>query len=197
MEVDHHVAISDKVAPQIELIRIFQVHHHEETHPELPSSHVEDRCWCSPGHVAAKPNFVGIRPSLVKPILCLVFMGITLTTAPVSRSPVTSTFSPSVLLRPSWCPYPHVSLIEEVTERVRLSRAKDEDLGYLNLVHKLIPPHRKESEETTSKLDKLMKKMEPGSCVDLVCGGGEHSCDGRSCVRIQFFSEGGFSHVVW
>ena len=28
--------------------------------------------------------------------------------------------------------------------------------------------------------------MEPGSCLDLVCGGGEHSCDGRFCVRIQF-----------
>ena len=52
------------------------------------------------------------------------------------------------------------------------------------MVHKLILTHRKESEETTSKLDKLVKKMEPGSCLDLVCGGGEHSCDGRSCVRI-------------
>ena len=82
-----------------------------------------------------------------------------------------------------------MSLIKEVTERVRLSRAKDEDLGKPNLVHKLIPPHRKKSEETTSKLDKLMKKIEPGSCVDLVCGGGDHSCDGRSCVRIQFFQK--------
>ena len=42
------------------------------------------------------------------------------------------------LLRPSWCPHPHASLIEEVTERVRLSPAKDEDLGNLNMVHKLI-----------------------------------------------------------
>ena len=25
--------------------------------------------------------------------------------------------------------------------------------------------------------------MEPGSCLDLARGGGEHSCDGRSCVR--------------
>ena len=25
------------------------------------------------------------------------------------------------LLRPSWCPHPHASLIEEVTERVRLT----------------------------------------------------------------------------
>ena len=40
---------------------------------------------------------------------------------------------------------------------------RDEDLGNLNVVHKLILPHRKESEETTSKLDKLVKKREPGS----------------------------------
>ena len=33
------------------------------------------------------------------------------------------------LLRPSWCPHLHASLIEEVTERVRLSPAKDEELG--------------------------------------------------------------------
>ena len=66
------------------------------------------------------------------------------------------------------------------------------------MVHKLILPHRKESEKTTSKLDKLVKKMEPGSCLDLldlVCGGGEYSCDGQSCVRIQ--TKGGLSHVVW
>ena len=37
------------------------------------------------------------------------------------------------LLRPFWCPHPHASLIEEVTEQVRLSPAKDEDLGYLNV----------------------------------------------------------------
>ena len=29
------------------------------------------------------------------------------------------------LLRPSWCPHPHASLIEEVTEPVRLTRTKD------------------------------------------------------------------------
>ena len=45
------------------------------------------------------------------------------------------------LLRPSWCPHHHASLIEEVTEQVRLSPAKDEDLGYLNLVNKLILHH--------------------------------------------------------
>ena len=29
--------------------------------------------------------------------------------------------------------------------------------------------------------------MEPGSCLKLTCGGGGHTCDGRSCVRIQSF----------
>ena len=58
------------------------------------------------------------------------------------------------LLRPSWCPSPHTSLIKEVTERVRLSAAKDEDLGNLNVVHKLILPHGQDSEETASQLDK-------------------------------------------
>ena len=47
------------------------------------------------------------------------------------------------LLRPSRCPHPHESLIEEVTERVRLSPAMDEDLGNLNVVRKLILSHRK------------------------------------------------------
>ena len=46
------------------------------------------------------------------------------------------------LLRPSWCPHPQASLNEEVTERMRLSPAKDEDLANLNLIHKLILPHR-------------------------------------------------------
>ena len=82
------------------------------------------------------------------------------------------------LLRPSWFPHPHASLIEEVTERMRLSPTKDEDLGTLIVVHKLILSHRKESEESMSKLDKSAKKMEHGSCVDLMCGSGERSCDG-------------------
>ena len=82
------------------------------------------------------------------------------------------------LLRPSWCPHPHGSLIKGVTDRVRLSPAKDEDLWYLKVVHKLILPHRKEWEESTSKLVKLVKMMEPDSCLGLVCGGGEHSRDG-------------------
>ena len=90
---------------------------------------------------------------------------------------------------PPWCPHPHAGLIEEVTERVRLSPTKDEDLGTLNVVHKLILPHSKELRETTNKLDKSVKKMEPGSCLDLTCRSGERSCDGRSCVRIQSFQK--------
>ena len=67
---------------------------------------------------------------------------------------------------------------------------KDEDLGNLNVIHKLILPHCKELEETTSKPDKSVEKMEPGSYLDLAGGGGgEHSCDGRSCVRIHSFQE--------
>ena len=95
------------------------------------------------------------------------------------------------LLKPSWSPHPYTSLIGAgeigVTERVRLSPVKDEDLGKLNIVHKLILPHQGESEGALSKLDKLVKKMKPGSCLDLACGGGEHSCDGLFCVRIQSF----------
>ena len=45
------------------------------------------------------------------------------------------------------------------------------------------------TEETTSKQEKLVKKMEPVSCLDLVCGGGDHFCDGRSCVRILSFEK--------
>ena len=89
-------------------------------------------------------------------------------------------------LRPSWCPHPHASLIEEVTERVRLTSTKDEDLGTLDVIHKLIPPQNKKSGEATSKLVSV-KKLQPGSCLDSTCGGGEHTCDGRSCVRIQSF----------
>ena len=81
------------------------------------------------------------------------------------------------LLRPSWCPHPHASPIEEVTGRVRLAPTKDEDLATLSIVHKLILPQMKESGEATSKLGSV-KKMEPGSCLDLMCGSGEHTCDG-------------------
>ena len=90
------------------------------------------------------------------------------------------------LLRHSWCPQLHANLIEEVTERVRLTPAKDEDLGTLDVIHKLILPESKEWGEATSKLGSV-KKLEPGSCLDLTCGGGGHTCDGRSCFRIQSF----------
>ena len=98
------------------------------------------------------------------------------------------------LLRPSWCPHPHASLIEEVTERVRLTPIKDEDLGTLDVIHKLILPQSKESGGATSKLGSV-KKLEHGSCLDLTCGGGGHTCDGRSCVRIQSFQ--GEDLVTW
>ena len=52
-----------------------------------------------------------------------------------------------------------------------------------------IPRRRGHSEETTSKQEKLVKKVEPGSYLDLVFGGGEHFCGGRSCVRIQKFQK--------
>ena len=89
------------------------------------------------------------------------------------------------LLRPSWCPHPQSNLNEEVPERVILSPEEDEDLGNLNGVHKLILPHREKSKEVTNKSDETSKEMEPGTCLDMAAGGGEHSCDGRSCVRIQ------------
>ena len=37
--------------------------------------------------------------------------------------------------------------------------------------------------------------MEPGSCLDSTCGNGEHTCDGRSCVRIQSFQKE--DQVTW
>ena len=98
------------------------------------------------------------------------------------------------LLRPSWCLHSHASLIEEVTERVRLTPTKDEDLGTLDVIHKLILPQSKVSGVAMSTLGSV-KKLEPGSCVDLTCGGGEHTCDGRSCVRIQTFQRGDL--VAW
>ena len=92
------------------------------------------------------------------------------------------------LLIPSWSPHPHASLIEEVTERVSLAPTRDEDLATLSIVHKLILPQVRESGEVTGKLGSA-KKMEPGSCLHLTCGSGEHTCDGRSCVRIQSFQK--------
>ena len=67
---------------------------------------------------------------------------------------------------------------------MRLSPTKNEDLGTLNVIHKLILPQNKESGEAMSKLGSV-KKLEPGSCLDLTCGGGEHTCDGRSWFRVQ------------
>ena len=83
-------------------------------------------------------------------------------------------------------------MIEEVTERVRLTPTKDEDLGTLDVIHKMILPQSKESGGTTSELGRV-KKLEPRSCLDLTCGG--HTCDGRSCVRIQSFQ--GEDLVTW
>ena len=97
-------------------------------------------------------------------------------------------------MRPSWCPHPHASLIEEVTERVRLAPTEDEDLATLSIVHKLILPHVKESGGATNKLGSA-KKMEPGSCLNSTCGNGEHTCDGRSCVRVQSFQNEDL--VIW
>ena len=51
------------------------------------------------------------------------------------------------LLRSSRCPHSHASLIEEVMERVRLSPAKDEGLGKLKIVHKLILPIKRNRRE--------------------------------------------------
>ena len=69
---------------------------------------------------------------------------------------------------------------------MRLTPTKDEDLRTLDVIHKLILPQIKELGEMMSKLGSV-KKLEPGSCLDVTCGGGEHICDGRSCVRIQSF----------
>ena len=90
------------------------------------------------------------------------------------------------LLRSSWCPHPHASLIEETTERVRL--APSEDLATLSVLHKLILPQVKESGERTNKLGSA-RKLEPGTCLDSTCGSGKHTCDGRSWVRIQSFQK--------
>ena len=37
--------------------------------------------------------------------------------------------------------------------------------------------------------------MEPCSCLDLTCGNGEHTCDGRSCVREQCFQK--VDLIIW
>ena len=56
---------------------------------------------------------------------------------------------------------------EDVTERVRLSPGKDENLGNLYVIHKLSLPHREESEEDMSKSNESSKMIEPGSCLNL------------------------------
>ena len=71
---------------------------------------------------------------------------------------------------------------------MRLAPTKDEDLATLSIMQKLILPQMKEPGEATSELGSV-KKMETGSCLDLTCGSGEHTCDGRSCVRIQSFQK--------
>ena len=82
------------------------------------------------------------------------------------------------LLRTSWCQPAHASLIEEVTERVRLAPTRDEDLAPLRKVHKLILPQVREPGDATGKLGPA-KKIKPGSCLDLTCGSGEYTCDRR------------------
>ena len=52
--------------------------------------------------------------------------------------------------------------------------------------HPHAKPHVKESSEVTSGTGSV-KKIEPGSCLDSTCGNGEHTCDGRSSVRIHSF----------
>ena len=91
------------------------------------------------------------------------------------------------LLRPSLCPYPQANLNEEVTEQMRLSPGKNDDLGNLNVIHKLILPHREESKEITNKSNETSKETEPGTCLDLAAGGGEHSWDWQFCVTIKSF----------
>ena len=70
----------------------------------------------------------------------------------------------------------------------RLAPTEDEDLAKLSVVHKLILPQMKESGEKTNNLESA-KKIEPGSCLDSTCRSGEHTCDGRSCVRILSFQK--------
>ena len=101
------------------------------------------------------------------------------------------------LLRPFWCPHPHANLIEEVTERVRLLPTKDEDLGDLKVIHKLILPHNKEPGEIMNKLEKSIKKIEPGSCLDLTSGGWRTFLRWTIMCQDTVLSERRSSHLVW
>ena len=71
---------------------------------------------------------------------------------------------------------------------MRLAPTEDEDLAKLSVVHKLILLQVKKSGKKTNNLGSA-KKMEPGSCLDSTCGSGEHTCDGRSSVRILSFQK--------
>ena len=87
-----------------------------------------------------------------------------------------------------WGPHPQASVNEETTERIRLLPGKKEDLHNLHMIHKLILPHHEVSKSKVEESsNKLPKKLEPGTCLDLATGGKGQSCDGRSCMRIQSF----------
>ena len=55
------------------------------------------------------------------------------------------------------------------------------------MIHRLIFPPREKSREITNNSDKTSKELETGLCLDRAAAGGEYSCDGRYCVRIQSF----------
>ena len=76
----------------------------------------------------------------------------------------------------------------EMNEKVRNLNGVIREIHRKSVVHKLILPQMKESGEKTNNLESA-KKMEPGSCLDSTCGSGEHTCDGRSCVRILSFQK--------
>ena len=56
------------------------------------------------------------------------------------------------------------------------------------MIIKVTLPYRDVSKDKVDKSrHELQNKMEPDTSLDLATGGGGHSCDGRSCVRIQSF----------
>ena len=70
-------------------------------------------------------------------------------------------------MRPSCGPYPQAIINERTTEKIRLLHEKDQDVEDLNVIYKLILPQQEESKDE-------LKKIEPGNCLDLTTGGGEH-----------------------
>ena len=46
VQVNHHVKIPDKISAQDKLVGIVRILYHQEAHPKIPSSRVEDRYWC-------------------------------------------------------------------------------------------------------------------------------------------------------